>query len=64
MCLCHSHVAELSRWPGVHRGLSKRLETQLLFLHIAIKVDLSQVLAKCEQNAARKKVPFISSNLI
>lgn len=44
-----------SRWPGVHRGLSKQLETQLLFLHCAIKVDLSQLLAKCEENTGRKK---------
>lgn len=56
MCLYHSHVAELSRWPeGVHRGLSKQLETQLLFLHSAVKVDLSQVLATYEKNTGRKK---------
>lgn len=56
MCFYHSRVAELSRWPGgVHRGLSKQLEIQLLFLHCAIKVDLSQVLAKCEVNTGTEK---------
>lgn len=55
MCFYHSRVVELSRWPGVHRGLSKQPEIQLLFLHCAIKVDLSQVLAKWEVNTGREK---------
>lgn len=64
MCLYHSHVAQLSRWPeGVHRGFNKQLETQLLLLHCAIKVDLSLVLAKCEESTGREK-KFPLCNLI